>query len=352
MPEGPLRILLLADTHLGFDEPLRPRIERRRRGPDFWANFQRALEPARRREVDLVVHGGDLLYRSRVRASLVDRALQPLRELADRGVPVVLTLGNHERSHLPFPLLGVHAGLHVLDRPRTIELEIRGMKVAVSGFPCERHRAAFRFASLLAQTGHGESPAPLRLLCIHQTVEGARVGPGGFVFRRAPDVIQGRDLPPGFAAVLAGHIHRHQVLTTDLGGRPLAAPVLYPGSIERTSFAERNEPKGFLTLEIEPTASGGRLRRFRFHPLPARPMVSLDLRADQHEPEALVRRLSRWLDRLDPESVVRVRMTGAPPHGEPWPITAEVLRDLAPGSMTIDLRVPSPNRRASGGRPG
>ena len=28
-----LRILLLADTHLGFDEPRRPRVQRRRRGP-------------------------------------------------------------------------------------------------------------------------------------------------------------------------------------------------------------------------------------------------------------------------------------------------------------------------------
>jgi hypothetical protein len=32
---GLIRVLLMADTHLGFDLPLRPRIKRRRRGPDF-----------------------------------------------------------------------------------------------------------------------------------------------------------------------------------------------------------------------------------------------------------------------------------------------------------------------------
>ena len=53
------RVLLIADTHLGFDLPLRPRVERRRRGPDFFANFDRALEPARRGKVDLLVHGGE-----------------------------------------------------------------------------------------------------------------------------------------------------------------------------------------------------------------------------------------------------------------------------------------------------
>ena len=50
------RILFVSDTHLGFDLPRKPRIARRRRGPDFFDNFNRALEPARRREVDLVIH--------------------------------------------------------------------------------------------------------------------------------------------------------------------------------------------------------------------------------------------------------------------------------------------------------
>ena len=35
---GLIRILLIADTHLGFDLPFRPRIKRRRRGLDFFAN--------------------------------------------------------------------------------------------------------------------------------------------------------------------------------------------------------------------------------------------------------------------------------------------------------------------------
>ena len=62
----PMRVLFVSDTHLGFDLPARPRVDRRRRGPDFFACFERALEPALRGEADVVVHGGDLLYRSRV----------------------------------------------------------------------------------------------------------------------------------------------------------------------------------------------------------------------------------------------------------------------------------------------
>jgi exonuclease SbcD len=98
---GLIRILFLADTHLGFDFPFRPRIERRRRGPDFFRNFKRALEPAHRGEVDAVIHGGDLLYRSKVPDRLVDMALDPLKEVADRGVEVFLVPGNHERARIP-----------------------------------------------------------------------------------------------------------------------------------------------------------------------------------------------------------------------------------------------------------
>ena len=133
-----IKVLLLADTHLGFDLPSRPRVDRRRRGPDFFASTRSALSPALAGEVDLVVHGGDLRFRSKVRPGLVALGLEPLLEVADRGVPVVLVPGNHERSALPYPLLAAHEHLHVLDRPRTVRLNLAGTRVAVGGFPCER----------------------------------------------------------------------------------------------------------------------------------------------------------------------------------------------------------------------
>ena len=265
-----LRVLLLADTHLGLDLPERPRTDRPRRGEDFFANFERALLPALRGEVDLVVHGGDVLFRSKVPPSLVVRAFEPLRRVAATGVPVVVIPGNHERSAIPYPFLVAHRGIHVVDRPRTIALCIRDVTIALAGFPCERNGVRKGFRDLVERTGWRRVPADIRLLCLHQTVEGATVGPVGYMFRGDPDVIAGRDIPRGFAAVLAGHIHRHQVLTTDLAGRALAAPVFYPGSIERTSSAERDETKGYVIVEIGAgPLDGGEVRDWSFHELPA-----------------------------------------------------------------------------------
>jgi exonuclease SbcD len=263
-----VRLLFLSDTHLGFDLPARPRAERPRRGPDFFESFERALAPARAGEVDAVLHGGDLLYRSRVPPWLSDAALAPLRRLAADGLPVLLLPGNHERSQVPHPLLARQANLHVFDRPRTVLLERGGIRAAFAGFPHARDVRA-RFRALLDEALAGAPPADVSVLCLHQCVEGATCGPADFTFRDGDDVVRRRELPRDAAAVLCGHVHRHQVLRAE--GAP---PVVYAGSTERTSWAEAGEAKGTVVLEL---ARGG-LTSLEFRPLPDRPPPSRSAR--------------------------------------------------------------------------
>lgn len=253
-----MRLLFLSDTHLGHDMPARPRAERPRRGAEFFESFEAALAPARDGQVDVVLHAGDLLYRSRVPAWLSDAALAPLRAVADAGIPVLLLPGNHERGQLPHPLLALHRNLHVFDRPRTIVLEGGGVRVAFTGFPYERDVRG-RFGALLAAATAGAPTAEVKLLCLHHCVEGATCGPGDFTFRDGPDVIPRAALPRDFEAVLCGHIHRHQVLRA-----PGLPPVIYSGSTERTSFAEASETKGIILLWL----SEAGLERQEFRPLP------------------------------------------------------------------------------------
>jgi len=244
-----IRILFLADSHIGFDLPQRPRVDRHRRGHDFLANYHTALEPAVRGEVDVVVHGGDVFDRSRPVPSTAYQALEPLRRVAERGVPVFIVPGNHERSRIPHTRFALHPNLRVFDRPRTFILEVRGHRISLAGFPYQRDNVRGRLPGLLRETGWEQHDAMSRLLCMHHCVEGATVGPADFTFTTAADVVRHRDIPSAFRAVLSGHIHRHQVLTRHLG-RKISTPVLYPGSIERTSLAEIGEPKGFMIVTL------------------------------------------------------------------------------------------------------
>jgi DNA repair protein SbcD/Mre11 len=321
-----VRVLFVSDTHIGLDWPTRPRVVRHRRGDDFFQNFKRALEPARTGEVDVVVHGGDLLYRSRVPAWVAEKALSLLTDLASSGVPVLLVPGNHERGRIPYPLFSIHEGLHVFDRPRTVVLAAGGARVAFSGFPYT-HDIRRRFPQLLAAASRPHTTADVRVLCLHQCVEGATCGPGNFTFRFGADVIRAADLPADAAVVLSGHIHRHQVLRP--AGRP---PVIYAGSVERTSFAEAPETKGFVVLQL--TQSG--LGPFEFEPLPARPMVTRTVHVDDRNSMEAHERVAAAIDSTPHDAVVHVRVTGAMPPT----LTAAALRAMA-GVRTVTLAFPT-----------
>lgn len=268
----PVKALVLSDTHLGLDMPQRPRTNRLRRGPDFFRNLERALDIGLEERVDLVIHGGDLFHRSRVRTDWVLSAIDLVRKVTERDIPFVVVPGNHERSAIPLRLLWTDPRFLVFDDPRTRVFSFRGTRLAIAGFPFRRRSVREEFPGLVRRTDWESVPCDIRLLCMHQTVEGARVGPAGFTFRAGRDVVPARSIPSSFAAVLAGHIHRAQILRRGLDGRPLGAPVLYPGSTERTSLAERLEPKGCVLLELAPGGGKGRIERCSFRRLPTRPV--------------------------------------------------------------------------------
>jgi exonuclease SbcD len=330
-----LRVLALSDTHLGLDLPARPRSDRRPRGEDFFASFEAAIAPAFTGEADVVVHCGDLFYRSRIPTWLAARVFGRLADLGNAGIDVVWVPGNHERSAVPRALLLGHPRVHVLDRPRTVAFTRDGLTLAISGFPFSPTARA-DFSGLLERTGYRDVRSDARLLAVHQAVEGAAVE--GFVFRNGEEVVRGSDLRAlggDFAAVVSGHVHRHQVLQRDLAGRPLGLPVLYTGSTERTSSAERHEPKGFLRLTIDrPPGGGAAAFGWRFEKLPVRPMVSLEI--DPRGPD-LAARLQAALARLPARCVARLRLAAAPgPDALPL-LRAASLRALAPEGVEVTV---------------
>ncbi len=287
-----MRVVFFSDTHLGLDTPARPRVDRRRRGEDFFDNFERVLSFAAAERVSLVLHGGDLFFRSRVPPFIVDRVYQRLLRFADGGVCVGLIAGNHERSVLPPSLLLAHPRIHVFAAPSTHVFDVDGGTLAVTGVPFIGDGARFvgslhgAHASHAASAGGGGADA--HVLLAHEAFDGAACGPGDFVFRaRGPgtgghaDVVPVGPLPNRFDAVLSGHIHRRQVLWR-ARRRPdeRRVPVIYAGSVERTSFAEMGEQKAFAVIELNGAGAGGRVR---FVPLPARPMLDVGAPRDDDD---------------------------------------------------------------------
>ena len=274
-------LLFFSDTHLGFDYPSKPRKVKERRGNDFFANYEAVINYAIKNKVDAVLHGGDLFFRSKVHNSIVEKTFKALHILAEAGIPVFLVPGNHERSWIPQTLFDQHPLIRIFDQPCSFQLEKNHYKIQLSGFPNVRNGIRTQFPHLVKEINQKRANADARILCMHQSIEGAKVGPNDYTFKYDEDTISAKDLPDNYDLILSGHIHRHQVLNTDLKGKSLKTEVIYSGSTERTAFAEMDEKKGFIliTLTIKENGIPAKIE-WKFINLRTRPMFILELNVE------------------------------------------------------------------------
>lgn len=323
-----IKVLFFADTHLGFDYPIRPRINRRRRGWDFFSNYQSILDTAIEEGVDALVHGGDVFFRSKIPAQVIQKAYEPLLPVLEHGIHLFVVPGNHERSRLPASPIFHHPNFHLFDRPRSFTIEMNGLVVNWGGFPNIRQNIHQEFSQQVAQVGYDKDSESLKVLCMHQSIEDAVVGAQNYTFRRGPDVI-GRDQFPDYLdLVLSGHIHRQQILSSKTG-----TPLIYSGSIERTSFAERLETKGFFMLKLTKEDI-----IWEFRPLPSRPMHEWSLPASLMDKRSLIQAIQNQVGKIPPDSIFRIR-SGVARQLEILKIAD--LRVELPESMNVELLPPA-----------
>jgi len=316
----PLRFIFYSDTHLGFDFPLTKRSRRIRRGIDFFNNFHKIYQYARENGITTLIHGGDLFYRSRIPNKLVNHVYLILHEYAAEGFQTIIVPGNHERAKLPESLLVQDKNLFIFKKPDSYTVNISNKLICFCGFPFTSGNVRSEFRQLVEDTNWRKKRADINILCLHQAVDGATVGPSNYTFRNRENVIDINDIPDGFNMVLSGHIHRRQILRTRIG-----VPVIYSGSIERTSFAERNEPKGFYDITI---SSDSIQPRIKFIELPTRPMIILNQNHSMKKSEIL-----KHLQAIPQNAIVRLKMGND--------FTLNEIRAECPDSMIFSVRVPA-----------
>ena len=334
MAKNIVNIVFLSDTHLGIDYPLRPRISRRRRGDDFFENYRRVIDYAKNTNIDVLIHGGDLFFRSRVPGKIIDLAYEPLIDLAEMGVPVYIVAGNHERSCLPSMIYLNHHNIHFFNEPKIYSQNISGALVSLAGFPFVRHDVRSRFQKIVDPLSVPTRQAKLKILCMHQALEGARVGPSNFTFRNRPDTVRINDLPSSFDMVLCGHIHRFQILRKIEQNTAKSIPIIYPGSIERTSFAEKSEEKGFCHIAC--TWTPDLQLDIQFHKLKTRPMIDIhiDQNLDESNLEVFIRNKSAGLPN---DAILRFKGNHQLDEKVRDLMTSAFLRNILPEAMNFQL---------------
>ncbi|NTU81635.1 MAG: exonuclease SbcCD subunit D [Chloroflexales bacterium] len=319
-----MHILHLADLHIGVENYGRvdPATGLHSRLVDYLDRLDEAIGVGLDAGVDLVLIAGDI-YKNRSPNPTHQREFaRRVNRLRSAGVPVFILTGNHDispaagRAHSVeiFDALGVE-GVTIADRPRLHVVATAAGPLQIIALPWvtrqmlmtrdELRGASFaeveyelrrRLERFIEETARSLAPDLPAIIAFHGSVDGAQLGA-----ERAITLGQDLVLPrsvlaqPGIAYVALGHIHKHQALSHD-------PPMVYPGSLERVDFGEREEHKGCVLVTIE----GGRAS-WRFHQLDARPFVSIekDVRP-LSDPLDAVARLVRHQDLR--QAVVRVEL--------------------------------------------
>src|SRR5690349_6401891 len=103
MPDRPIRIAHLADSHLGYSALTRLCAEsgRNQRTVDVERAFETAIDQIiAAGDIDLVLHAGDVFHHSRPPMPSLIFFLKQLRKLDAAGIPIVVIGGNHDTPRL------------------------------------------------------------------------------------------------------------------------------------------------------------------------------------------------------------------------------------------------------------
>ena len=270
----PIRLLHFADAHIDIANYGRHNSETGLpiRVMDFLHALDQIVDAAIEEKVDLVIFAGDA-YKDRNPQPTFQRAWgKRMMRLSEAGIPTLLLVGNHDvspaagRAHTlhEFSTLGV-PHIHVADRLALWTPEQLGLPVQIISVPWVSRSMLVgreetlgrtvediyqRIEELVAQrVAHFIETAvpdiPL-ILTAHASVSGAKFGSERTVMLGHELVLSGGLVnDPKLDYVALGHIHKPQVLSA----KDSHPPIIYPGSIERIDFGEK-EDKRFVLAEV------------------------------------------------------------------------------------------------------
>lgn len=266
-----MRILHTSDWHVG------KRLDRHDRMDEHRAVIDEVIEIADERDVDLVVHSGDLFDRASPPIEALRVALDGLVRLArGGGRPVVVVAGNHDSPEL-FDTLSrflTPFGVHLVGHIRApgdggiISLETGAGRAHVACFPFLRAAQTVDFMTKVDSwygayadrvrkltekyaeaLGEMATEDDVTLLVAHFMVGGVKVRTG--VPRGERDLHMGQAyaateqaVPTAVDYVAMGHIHAPQAVP----GAPV--PAQYAGSLLQLDFGEAGEQKRVVVVDV------------------------------------------------------------------------------------------------------
>ena len=285
----------MADTHVGYTTYRRtdPETGMNQREVDVYRAFERAIDSIISRRPDLVLHSGDLFDSVRPSNRALSVVLEQLLRLSDADIPVVLIAGNHSTPRLRetgsvFRLFEHLDGVHPFYTPGVHRREFGDL--LVTAFPHQDRGTVMPVLQDWKRSRHRYEVGML-----HAGIQGlSRYGTGEANELSLPSSLLNLDAD----YIALGHYHMQEQIT---------ANAWYSGSLERLSFAEAGQDKGYMLVDLE-------RGKKEFVRLPVRPMFSLGpISAKGRGPGELQTELAEALGSVDLDgAIVRLVVNDIP----------------------------------------
>lgn len=310
-----IRIAHITDTHLGFRAlgKNEPATGRNQRTVDFEHALERAIDDILQRDVDAIIHAGDVFHHTRPTWQTLRHFIQQFRRLEKAGIPTLVIAGNHDTPRIrtggsAFSVLELALPdiRFVAEYEDVHEIALFGdLNLHVQAIP---HGALTNDNPVVPQV----APGRRNILMCHGMVPG--ILDPGISAEPGEQILNTALLTPDFDYIALGHYHLH-LEAVNKGW--------YAGSTERTGWGDREATPGYCIVELD--APGDR-PRVEHIDLPARPMIDLkpvygeglrgndiavkvlEQLASLNSPEAMTRvaiRKAERADKREAESILR-----------------------------------------------
>ena len=303
-----------------------PRTGRNQREVDVQEAYKKAVDAILEREVDMVIHSGDVFDSVRPATHVIIGFLkQTARITLDAGLPYLVTAGNHETPRLRTTTAALeYANLVNAYPAHGFEIDYHPIEVGdtVVGVTLVPHGAVGTTGAVTP-----ERDADINVLVTHGLVPNLEARQHEMGEANLPSGM----LEGAFDYIALGHYHEFHKHKENS---------YYAGATERFSFGEVGSEPGFAIVEFE----NGSIS-VEHVPIETRPMVDLpfirarDLDAEQLTDE--VRRLTENAD-LD-EAIVRLRAYDVR-RGVASGIDRDLLRDLQRHCLNFSLEIHAEER--------
>ena len=233
-----VRVAHISDTHLGYTRYARlcPKTNRNQREVDVSEAYTRAVDALLERDVDLVIHSGDVFDSIRPATHVIIHFLKQSSRITRQGIPYLGIAGNHETPRLRTTTAALeYANLVNAYSAHGFEIDYHPVEVGdtVVGVTLVPHGAVATAGALTP-----ERDADINILVTHGLVPNLEARQ----HEMGEANLHSGMLEGAFDYIALGHyhdFHEHK------------ANSFYAGATERFSFGEVASEPGFAVVEFD-----------------------------------------------------------------------------------------------------